>query len=559
MKTNKYIFLLSVLFLGFSSCNEEEWLKEEAYDFYSADNSFRTESQFNQAVASLYNLTDLYTVWGGATSHFIFQYTTDIAYNAIGPNSELNSYQDRLTPEYVRVRTPWQRSYEIIAQANTVIGRIDSEDTEFSSEEKRNQLKAEALFFRAFTYRYLGILYGGVPLSLEEVTAPRRDYVRATQAEVFAQCIEDLKFAVENLPDVSELGNEARITNAVANHLLAELYIIVGDFDKAIASASSVINNPNYALMTERFGSKLNEDGDVYGDLFRRGNQNRSSGNTEGLWIAQYEYNVTGGGRGSIITQYLGPQYYLLQGKADDKNLFIGPTNQNGGRGIGWFAPSDFMLNDVWESVPGDMRNSEYNIIRDLVVDNPESVYYGQKMVESDAIKSIDTYRRQWTAIFAKTTPINDFPEELFVDFETGEVTRNASQTFRDHYQMRLAETYLLRAEAYLGKGQTGLAADDINELRKRAQAPLVSAGDIDIDFILDERARELHFEEYRLLTLKRLGKLVERVTDHNPYYNGTYDTGFVIQDFHNLWPIPQQEIERNTEAVLEQNPGYAN
>ena len=194
-----------------------------------------------------------------------------------------------------------------------------------------------------------------------------------------------------------------------------------------------------------------------------------------------------------------------------------------------------------------------------MVVDNPESVYYGQKMVESDAIKSIDTYRRQWTAIFAKTTPINDFPEELFVDFETGEVTRNASQTFRDHYQMRLAETYLLRAEAYLGKGQTGLAADDINELRKRAQSPLVSASDIDIDFILDERARELHFEEYRLLTLKRLGKLVDRVTDHNPYYNGTYDTGFVIQDYHNLWPIPQQEIERNTEAVLEQNPGYAN
>ena len=110
-----------------------------------------------------------------------------------------------------------------------------------------------------------------------------------------------------------------------------------------------------------------------------------------------------------------------------------------------------------------------------------------------------------------------------------------------------------------MGKDQTGLAADDINELRKRAQAPLVSASDIDIDFILDERARELHFEEYRLLTLKRLGKLVERVTDHNPYYNGTYDTGFVIQDYHNLWPIPQQEIERNTEAVLEQNPGYAN
>ncbi len=558
MKSNRYIILLSALFFGFSSCNEEEWLKEEAYDFYSADNSYTTESQFNQAVASLYNLTDLYTVWGGATSHFIFQYTTDIAYNAIGPTSELNSYEDRLTPEYVRILTPWQRFYEVIAQANTIIGRIDGAETEFSSEEKRNQLKAEAMFFRAFMYRCLGILYGGVPLSLEELTAPKRDFVRATQAEVFAQCIEDLKFAAANLPDVSELQEETRLTDAVANHLLAELYIIVHDYDSAIASASSVINSPNYALMTERFGSRKDEPGDVYWDLFRRENQNRSSGNMESLWVAQYEYNTTGGGRGSIITQYLGPQYYLLQGK-DDANLFIGPTTQNGGRGIGWFAASDFMLNKVWESVPGDMRNSEYNIIRDLVVDNPASAFYGQKMIADDVIKSIDTYKRQWTAIFAKMAPMNNFPEELFVDKETGEVTRNASQTFRDHYQMRLAETYLLRAEAYLGKGQTGLAADDINKLRERAHAPLISSGDVDIDLILDERARELYFEEYRLLTLKRLGKLVDRVTEHNPYYNGTYNTGFVIHDYHNLWPIPQQEIERNTEAVLEQNPGYAN
>ncbi|MHA7941573.1 RagB/SusD family nutrient uptake outer membrane protein [Formosa sp. 3Alg 14/1] len=557
MKINKYIILLSAFLVVFSSCNEDKWLEEEVYDFYTPDNSYLTEAQFEQSVALLYNLTDLYTVWGGATSHFIFQYTTDIAYDALGPTHELNSYEDRLIPEYVRVRTPWQRSYEIIAQANTILGRIDNPEAEFSSEDSRTKLKAEALFFRGFTYKYLGILYGGVPISLEEITEPKRDFVRATQEEVFAQCIEDLTFAAENLPDVSELGGEARITKSVAKHLLAELYIINKDFSKAIELTTEVIDNPGYALMTERFGSRMDEPGDVYWDLFRRGNQNRSSGNTESLWVAQYEYNVTGGGRGSIITQYLGPGYYNLVDE-DDNNLFIGPTTQNGGRGIGWFTASDFMIDDIWESVPGDMRNSEYNIIRDLVVDNPNSKFYGQKMIESGAIKDVgDIYRRQWSAIFSKTTVANNFPEELFVDEATGEVTRNASSTFRDHYQMRLAETYLLRAEAYLGNSQTGLAAEDINVLRNRANAPLVNAGDIDIDFILDERARELHFEEYRLLTLKRLNKVVDRVTAYNPYYNGKYDTGFVVHDYHTLWPIPQQEIERNTEAVLEQNPGY--
>lgn len=556
MKNILYIIAFSMLFFTVSSCNEDEWLEEEVFDFYSASNSFRTEAQFNAAIAKIYNLTDLYTVWSGAATLFIYHYTSDIAYNAIAPTHSLNSYSDALTPESANVRIAWQRFYEVIKNTNVIISRIDGPDTEFSSESKRNKLKAEALFFRAFMYRNLGIKYGGVPLVLEEVTEPKRDFARATREEVFAQCIEDLEFAAANLPEVSELEEEGRLTKAVAKHLLAELYIITGDYAKAISSATAVIENPNYELMTTRFGSRQNEPGDVYWDLFRRGNQNRNSGNTEALWVAQYEYNVTGGGRGSIITQFFGPQYYLLRGK-DGKNLFLGPTNQNGGRGIGWFAASDYLLNGIWENSPGDMRNSEHNIIRDLVVDNPSSAYYGQKMVESDAIASIDTYKRQWTAIFAKTTVPNNFPEEVIVDPSTGEVTRNASSTFRDHYHMRLAETYLLRAEAYLASGNTEAAAADINTIRGRANAPLITPEDVDIDFILDERARELHMEEYRLYTLMRLGKVAERVQAHNPYYNGTYNTGFTVSEHNNLWPIPQQEIERNTEAVLEQNPGY--
>lgn len=561
MKNNKYLILLSVLFFSFFSCNEEEWLKEEALDFYSADISFRTEAQFNAAIAHIYYETDLYTIWGALNSIFIAQYTSDVAYASNREVIGLNSYSNSLTPEQANVRVLWQRFYAIIANTNAVIGRIDGENTEFSSEEARNRLKAEAMFFRAFLYRYLAITYGGVPLVLEEITVPKRDFVRATQAEVYAQCIEDLEFAAANLPDVTELvglNREGGLTKAAANHLLTELYIIVGEYDKAVASASAVINNSNYALMTGRFGSRMDEPGDVYWDLFRRENQNRSSGNTESIWVAQFEYLVDGGGRGSIITQFFGPQYYTLQGD-DGVNLFLGPTTQNGGRGIGWFAPSDYLLNDVWADSPGDMRNSEYNIIRDLVVDNVESAYFGQKMIENNLIAGANLYNKQWSAIFSKTTVANNFPEELFVDASTGEVTRNAASTFRDHYHMRLAETYLLRAEAHFRDNNAALAADDINVIRARANAPLIAAGDVDIDFILDERARELHMEEYRILTLKRMDKLVERVRAHHPFYNGKYESGSTIEEYHNLWPIPQQEIERNTEAILEQNPGYAN
>lgn len=330
MKNNRYIVLFIAICLGLFSCNEDEFLEEEVFDFYSADNSYVTATQFNAAVTQLYSTTDEYTIWGALNSMFSYQYTSDVAYCAVGENSGINSYSNSLVPENAYVRIMWQRFYEIIGKANVVIGRIDGEETEFDSESQRQTLKAEAMFFRGNMYRLLAHQYGGVPLVLEEYTEPKRDFVRATQEEVYAQAIADFEFAAENLPDVTELGDEIRLTKAAAYHMLAELYNTIGEYDKAIESATKVIDNPSYALMTDRFGSRSDEEGDVYWDLFRRENQNRTSGNTEAIWVAQYEYQATGGGRGSIITQFFGPGYYNLQGP-DGVNLFLGPTTQNGG------------------------------------------------------------------------------------------------------------------------------------------------------------------------------------------------------------------------------------
>jgi len=158
--------------------------------------------------------------------------------------------------------------------------------------------------------------------------------------------------------------------------------------------------------------------------------------------------------------------------------------------------------------------------------------------------------------LIAKAAPINNFPAEVIADPETGATLNGANMTFRDHYYMRLAETYLLRAEAYLNKDDLIKAAEDINTVRARANADPVAPGDVNIDYILDERARELHFEEPRIITLMRLGKLVERVRKYDPMHNGDMVSNGIM-DYHNLWPIPQTAIERNTEATLEQNPGY--
>jgi hypothetical protein len=109
----------------------------------------------------------------------------------------------------------------------------------------------------------------------------------------------------------------------------------------------------------------------------------------------------------------------------------------------------------------------------------------------------------------------------------------------------------LIRAEAYLGLGKTTEAAADINVVRARSNADPVSPGSVNIDYILDERMRELGVEEKRLLTLNRLGKWYDRVVKCNPYYASQADPKY------NLWPIPQSVIEANREAKLQQNPGY--
>ena len=278
-------------------------------------------------------------------------------------------------------------------------------------------------------------------------------------------------------------------------------------------------------------------------------NQNRGSGNTEAIYVSQYEYLVAGGEIEDNLPRFLVPLYWQLKGNSDGINLFVGPTKKYGGRGIGWWAASDYMLNQVWQDSGNDMRNSEYNIIRDIVADNPESAYYGQKIIESGSITEFsDPLKRWWSAIFAKSTPINNFPAEV--------TDNQANSSYRDRYVMRLAETYLLRAEAYYLDGNLDAAADDINEVRERSMATPISSSDVNMEFILDERARELFVEENRLMTLMRTGTLVERVRSYNPMHNGTLGANQIF-DYQNLWPIPNSEIERNTEAKLDQNPGY--
>jgi len=496
---------------------------------------------------------------------------TDIISNARGTADRLGDYATGVVPTNWTIFQFWRDWYKIISNANTMLSRLDA--SELTDDEKLI-IEAEAKFFRGFAYRNLVYLYGGVPLILDEISEPKSDFTRASKADVLNQIVADLTDASNNLPTIDKVA-DGKVSNVVAQHYLAETLIVLDRFDEAITAASAVISDANTNLMTTRFGSRANEDpydallnftqpGDPFWDLFQVGNQNRKSGNREALWVIQMEVDVPGGvlestsGGANRWERNCNPAAWISFTDPDGKNgmLNIPFSDYNGGgRGVSFIKCTDFFLYDLWEGdFDNDIRNAPHNIVRDLVFNNPASAYYGQSAVNPDGTSNSPTWINQnwrWYPFPSKTTTPGQHPDGMYENKETGSLKGGAGSTYRDMYMLRLAETYLLRAEAYLGKQSKDLAAADINEVRGRAMATAVAEADVTIDYILDERARELVYEEQRRLTLSRTGKLVERVRLYNPQNSGN------IQDHNALFPIPYPEIEANKDAVLEQNPGY--
>ncbi|HEV8284162.1 MAG TPA: RagB/SusD family nutrient uptake outer membrane protein [Chitinophagaceae bacterium] len=600
MKKIKLFLLVLILLTGGLSC-KKDFLDEKPLDFLSTANAFQTAADFQASVNNLYRLVreEFYTL--NDFEVFNYQYITDLAIDVTAATPNLVA---TISPTSSIMANHWTRLYKIVAEANTVTSRIPSSKL---SEKDRKLFEARGRFFRALAYRTLAYLYGGVPLVTEEITAPKVDFTRATRKEVYAQVIQDLEFAAANLPSLnagSSAIKDGEVSSQAANHLLAEVYIADGQFQKAVDAATLVINSPNVALMTSRFNlgntpkdqNGVTAPGDVYADLFRVGNQNRGGGNREAILVVQIQANVPGGA-GATNLGFANAGGYCLERthvplmrdvavpvtyqdasgatKTTDMPIFNWPAGDysSGGRGVGFMGPSFWFQDSIWRNSNNDIRNANHNFARvfkstfpgktvsGVFVPNP---YYNQnidfynlptgfKGSNGVTLQSGKPSRAMYAFQMKATTPYQH-PQELYDPINRQwpfSLKDGAAFTFRDEYMFRLAETYLLRAEAYLGLNNTTTAAADINVVRARANATPVLPGNVNIDYILDERMRELGVEEKRLLTLMRLGKWYDRVVKCNSYYAPQANTKY------NLWPIPQAEIERNREAVLDQNPGY--
>jgi len=566
----KLLFSIYTLTIGtvLFSCSKS-FLDEEPQSIYTPDNSLQTAPQFQQAINNVYNgVRNIYMGNINLDTYFGLYYATDFAFNATDydPAAKLNAYKATMVPSYFIPQNIWTAYYKIITNANLVIARVPNA-TPLSDADK-NSFLGQALFFRAHSYNILANLFGGVPIELNELSEPRYDYVRASRDEVYQQCKKDLQQATGLLKNINEVGDGV-VNKQIAQHILTEVLISLKDYDGAIASATGVINYSGVSLMKSRFGRMANTPGDVYRDLFEYNNQNYSTGNHEGLLVIQTALNnpaAVGDQTAWAVVPSLGGLRIVESITKTKTNVlyngsFVDSISSNG---VGWIRPTSHFLYEIW--TPGDIRNSSYNIVRDIRISGVPSTSpdYGKWYVKDGYKNKVlpadfrDTIRSFYPVIRKASPSAGDFVAVAGPAVITnmnnpfgGFLLNGASKLFMQKYMARVAETYLLRAEAYLGKSQSQNAANDINVLRNRANATPATAAEMNMDYILDERLREMYLEEFRAVTLTRLGLLYDRDKRYNP------KSGLTIESYHNLWPIPSTEITQNTGAELKQNGGY--
>lgn len=583
MKAIHKILVIGLALCAFTACDEDAFLKEEPFSIYSTENALVTESDYQAMVNHLYyqikrsllnvNTQDVTIAFRSCNDYGY--YSSDVAFtNHVPAPKGNNDIVNFLTPSNTKVHKAFPYVWDLICNANVVISRIDGANF---AEAKKNVMKGEALFARSWAYTFLAHVYGGMPILDKEVTTPSREYTRASREDTYKFALEGFKTAAGLLPDVDKAG-DGKANKQICKHFMAEVNICLKNYADAISCANEVINYPGCSLMTERFGKLQDKPGDVYWDLFRNGNYNYSCGNHEGLYVYQADYGNSASvydnsGENDYFVREYNCRYMKMSVVLAPGAKAVSPFTSYAvtglcGRAYGYNHPTDHFMYEIWEGMDGDIRNSEYNIMRDVRCNNKTSTETYGKWFIADGVYDAavaNGYEPKsmywWPFITKVANTVYDWPEnEKVQPIVTDEFygvrasEQNGKGLGRDHshkdsYMARLAETYLLRAEANVLSGNAAAAAADINVLRDRAHAPKVN-GTVDLDYVLDERLRELYTEENRTITLLRMGKYVERTKKYN-------DVTIGLAEHNNLFPIPYDVIENNVLAEFTQNPGY--
>ena len=550
----KLLFISLIVAFG---CDDEEFVTERPETFLTTDNVFTSGTQVEQLVLTMYQQDrNLISNINTDVGRIMYGQGTDVlTVPGFRENTNFADYNTIVTPLAGRFAALYQELYEQISRANLALSLAEGGELSFDTEESRLSVIAQAKFFRGKAHGQAAEFFGNVTIVDEPTTTVRLDFQQNTRAEIYQFAIDDMIAALPDLPETTiESG---RVVKGAAQHYISEFYLGLGAetgdagaYQQAVDFASEVIDGGTYQLMTERFGTRADVEGrTVYWDLFRLGNQNYAEGNLESVWTHQIDFGAFLAGDGGSNLPY--PRFFSPVLRAIPG--FVGEDANAGGRGVAFVRQTELTESIIWDPSisDGDMRNDESNIRRRVFYNNPEflgGALVGQE-IPQDTLDEANANGLRDGAYYG-------IYEKLTSDLLIVDQGQNGSNLFRDRYVIRLPETILLRAEAHFRLGDNQAAADDINLIRDRAQANIrATAGMIDLDFILDERARELFGEENRWATLLRMGGTVavDRIREF-AFFDFTRSS--LTFDF-NTFPIPQTVIDRNSGNVLTQNPGW--
>jgi len=586
------------LILATSSCNS--WLSEDdapilSYDYYG------TEAGVDAAIVAAYG----FLRWGvgGERMDVMSEDGTDLFTEGEDGNyrQSFNRYSSELNPDVDILYGLWENNYKGISDANIAMQKIQSSTS--MTEQKKTSSYAEMQFIRAYLYFDLVQQFGRIPLVTEGSFEVRTDFKRSPVADIYKLIISDLRNAVENLPEKAD--NKGRATCFAAAHLLSKVYLTRGsavteqrgqqstDMDSTLYYAEKVINSGQYQLQNN------------FSSLWDIDNQ----GNSEVVFAVQFTTNPIFNGEGNKQHLYWLSWYEDQSGMVRDlvngrpfrrhvatvktmEQLFDRLHDSRFYKSFKWaYYANNSKTLPKWSTlsydgtvyfIPDASKGQIEGQLKFQLGDT--AIYYTMEKTGLDANSNeMRKYRAEhaYTYFPREMHSIRYFPA-LAKYMDDSRPSVGEEKGTKEWVRMRLAETYLIAAEAAGRKGDFNKAATYINVVRKRAawaegeqkdkQIYEIEGGTNDtkstyealkvtpeqlqtnfVEFILNERGRELLGEINRWEDLVRCEVLYDWVKKYNP-------DAINIQSYHKLRPIPQKHIDRLDPVGSiseEQNEGY--
>ena len=631
--------------ISLTGCGDK-FLEQDPLSFYEPTTTYSTEAGLQAALAQCDKQLKTYRIDGNWNNVGIF---TNYLMSDVGMYAKTDmggGFQDnfdaKLTPtsgmasggDANYMQRFWDQGYSMVKYANTILTYID--DVKGLSDELRDAYKGRAYFHRAYAYYNLALQFGDIPLVTKLISVPKRNYASTSKEAIFKMLVHDLEFAAAHVPTQSKMNFVGQVNQEACIHLLVKCYLAIGEYAKAESVATDLINNHGLKLMTEPFGTKQlsGEENtwkvtrNVVWDLHRTPNIADPSNKETIMMISNSNdqdfttYNVMR----ACFVHWSNSVIRDPHGMATPGNN-IARNNNNynatldwvrvAGRGIAVNRTSYYYNKTIWnydgETDWQDLRHNRevgnWMEMEDFKYNNPNSECYGQNyqlyatedyikdgkvLVKKGDLLCSDTIR-SWYPTPLYQVYILDTPNEnnMGANQFQGASGKGANG---DMYLFRLAETYLLRAEARLYQGNAKGAADDVNAIRKRANAKKMYTT-VNIGDIMAERARELYLEEFRQAEMVRVSWCLARsgVADEwgNTYnlsnwdkqegtdlkggsywyqrcvnynvFNHSYGKGqqgnqtfeYKINKHNMFWPVPNSAITANNQGTLRQNFGY--